>query len=244
MMSVLASMLGLSTLLLFLYFVRTVELYRIVRTYDLDNTAQLQTTARSALGRKLKYLLAYRYEKSISAYKNAISEKQTLFTALQRQINPHFLYNTLECIRSEAMLGGQREIADMTENLANFFRYSISSKGNVVTIADELENVHNYFKIQQFRFGNKFELRVDCGTDEDVLYTCRIPKLTLQPLIENAIHHGLESKQGVGHITIRFILTNARLLIRICDDGVGIEQAKLDVLNSNLDHCMDDEPTA
>ena len=103
----------------------------------------------------------------VSKENNAeIFTKQTELSALQSQINPHFLYNTLDTIRGQAMIDGNKEVADMIEKLASFFRYSISRKGNMVTLRDELANVKNYISIQEYRFNNRFRLFIDIDEDE------------------------------------------------------------------------------
>ena len=94
-----------------------------------------------------------------------VSKKQAEYLALQNQINPHFLYNTLEGIRSEALLAGLDSIAEMTEALATFFRYTISQVENLVTLEDELANIENYYYIQQFRFGEKLALHIEYDHD-------------------------------------------------------------------------------
>ena len=125
-------------------------------------------------------------------------------------------------------------IAEMTEALATFFRYSIRQKGNLVTLEDEIENVRNYFIIQQFRFNNKYAIQYIFDDNDEVLSRFYIPKLTMQPIVENAIYHGLERKIGNGKITIRITLTYQRLIINIVDDGIGMPQDKLDSLNDML----------
>ena len=92
-------------------------------------------------------------------YRKDILNQQAEINYLQRQINPHFLYNTLESIRGNAISNGADVIAEMTEALAVFFRYSISQKGSMVTLGDELENVNNYFIIQRYRFDNRFSVK-------------------------------------------------------------------------------------
>mgnify|MGYP002239316295 CR=1 FL=1 len=92
-------------------------------------------------------------------------ERQATLQALQSQINPHFLYNTLECIRGQALMDGNTSVADMLEALGNFFRYSISRRENVVTLADEINNIRSYMLIQNYRFLNRyqFELEISGG---------------------------------------------------------------------------------
>jgi two-component system sensor histidine kinase YesM len=171
-------------------------------------------------------------------YSAEILKNQAEFSALQSQINPHFLYNTLESIRGQALDEGVEEIAEMTEALATFFRYSISKKGDLVTLEDEFNNVENYFIIQQYRFENKFNFSIKYDeADKDIL-NYMLPKLTIQPIVENSIFHGLETKVGKGNISIRVTTTAKRLIISISDDGVGIDKAALDILNYNMHHCL------
>ena len=119
--------------------------------------------------------------------------------ALQSQINPHFLYNTLESIRGQAIVQGVSGIEKMVKAMADIFRYSITNKNAMVTLEEEIKNIDNYLNIQQFRFNNKFIVIKEL--EEDTL-SCLIPKLTLQPLVENTIIHGLETKPGKGTIKI------------------------------------------
>lgn len=166
----------------------------------------------------------------------SVSKKQAEYLALQNQINPHFLYNTLEGIRSEAVIAGMGSVAAMTKALGTFFRYTISSANQIVTLEDELLNIRNYYIIQQFRFGDKLNLKIvyEDGTDEkEVLEYC-LPKLTLQPIVENSIYHGIEPKLGVGELCIRILVTMERLLIRVSDNGLGIEEHKLKEMNEKL----------
>jgi len=163
------------------------------------------------------------------------SKKHAEYLALQNQINPHFLYNTLEAIRSEALIEEVDSIADMTESLATFFRYTISNISKLVTLSDELENVKNYYKIQKFRFDDKINLNITYDIDDiGQVLGAKIPKLTLQPICENAIFHGLETKIGKGEITLKIRATEKRLIIVISDNGVGIDEKKVDKINKKL----------
>lgn len=163
------------------------------------------------------------------------------YRALQNQINPHFLYNTLEAIRSDAICVGAEDIATITEALAKFFRYTISNVNNLVTLEEEIMNAENYFAIQNYRFGDKISLNIDYPETDSKISKLRIPKLTLQPIIENAIIHGLEKKVGKGKIEIEFTITEDRLLIVITDDGVGMEEGELDNIISKLNQINMDE---
>ncbi|MCL2343016.1 MAG: sensor histidine kinase [Firmicutes bacterium] len=164
-----------------------------------------------------------------------MNKRQAQYLALQNQINPHFLYNTLESIRSEALLAGLGDLADMTESLATFFRYTITKVENLVSVEEELQNCETYFSIQQYRFGDRLELDVRCAPEDRAdIYRCRIPKLTMQPILENSIIHGTELKVGTGHLVISLARTAKRLLIRISDDGLGMDEETLRRINGRL----------
>ncbi|MCM8709983.1 histidine kinase [Clostridium sp. SYSU_GA19001] len=163
-----------------------------------------------------------------------ILRKQAEISKLQSQINPHFLYNTLEAIRGEAIIQKNHEIAEMTEALANYFRYSISKKGDFVTLSDELRNVENYITIQKYRFDNRISFRIEYHSEESSVRHCLMPKLTLQPIIENSIYHGLETKIGSGEVVIHITATEKRLIITVSDNGVGIDSETLEKINERL----------
>lgn len=165
-------------------------------------------------------------------YSASLLKKQMQYTALQSQINPHFLYNTLEAIRSEALLCAHTEIAEMTEKLGRFFRYCISSQEDFVSIRDEIFNLEDYFYIQQCRFGNRFTL--ERKIEEEQLVSCFLPKMTLQPIVENAIFHGLEQKKGAGRITIRLFGTKKKVYLVVGDDGIGMNQEEVVAINERL----------
>lgn len=191
----------------------------------------------------LKYHISPETEMTIKKQKEYLdnkelitaTKKQAQYLALQNQINPHFLYNTLEGIRSEALIAGMETISDMTEALATFFRYTISNLENLVTVEDELSNIENYYFIQQFRFEDRINLEIAYNKeDKDDIFSLNIPKLILQPIVENAIFHGIERKLGKGHIKIALEHTQNRLIINVKDDGFGIEEVILRQLNEKL----------
>ena len=164
---------------------------------------------------------------------------------LQDQINPHFLYNTLEVIRGEALINGDKKVAEMTEALANYFRYNISRKETFVYLKDELKNICNYFKIQQHRFGDRISFEIVYhGIEGKEVQNCYIPKLILQPIVENSIYHGLEMKIGGGVIKIHISSADDKLMLTIADDGLGMTQEDLDKLNRDVDAEKTDENAA
>ena len=162
------------------------------------------------------------------------NKRQAQYLALQNQINPHFLYNTLDSIRSEAMIEGNDVVAEMTEALATFFRYTISKVENMVTLEEELDNIRVYFLIQKHRFEDRVNLRIEYDKEDEFLLRCLLPKLTLQPVVENSILHGIERKVGSGTIRIVLRCTEKRLIIEISDDGVGMKPEILEKLNHQL----------
>ncbi len=163
-----------------------------------------------------------------------IFDKQTELTALQSQINPHFLYNTLECIRGQALLDDNIEIAKMVEALSSFFRYSISKKGNLVTLRDELANIENYMLIQRYRFNNRFSMEIIIDEEDEAAYDFLVPRLIIQPVIENAIFHGLEERMEDGIVSIEVIVTDLDMIITISDNGKGIGCEELEELNNRI----------
>jgi len=166
-------------------------------------------------------LLIYRLKKLIdSEYAASVREKQAEIDALQSQINPHFLYNTLECIRGQALEEGMDSIAKMVKSLADIFRFSITNKNEMVTLSEELRNIDNYLNIQQFRFGDRFVVNKEIAPD---VMQCRVPKLIVQPLVENAIIHGMETKEGQGTICITAKAMGEDLIISVEDNGEGID---------------------
>lgn len=159
-----------------------------------------------------------------------LSQKEAELNSLQNQINPHFLYNTLESIRGAALYHGIHEIASMSKSLSLLFRYSINERV-LVSVKEELQHLENYISIQNFRFEDKFELQYNIPPD---LMNYKILKLTLQPLIENSIKHGLEMKLGKGTIKIEILSLDSNIKVLISDDGLGIPPKKLEELNRSL----------
>lgn len=161
-----------------------------------------------------------------------LRQKQAEYLALQNQINPHFLYNALEAIRTDALLADCEDIAETTEALATFFRYTISNVKEYVTFSDELDNVENYFTVQRCRFGDKLSLELEM--ENETLLEARMPKLILQPLVENAVSHGLEGKLGPGTVRITVENSERTLFLRVRDDGVGIPPEQVAQLNEQF----------
>jgi two-component system sensor histidine kinase YesM len=193
---------------------------------QLSHTFNIMVSRLSDLGYKL--------------YESEIREKNSQIAALQSQVNPHFLYNTLGSISMYAEIQGNKEVVQMTHNLSKLLRYSIGSDHAEVSLKQELEHVKGYMAIQQIRYEErlKFVVRV-----EERLFNCQVIRLILQPIVENAIIHGFD--QGNGNGTIELSVENAKdnIQITIEDDGIGISRTKLSHLNNKLiDASLPDGP--
>jgi two-component system sensor histidine kinase YesM len=144
--------------------------------------------------------------------------------ALQAQINPHFLYNTLDSIIWMEERGHSKEAILAVSALAKLFRISISQGRAIISVQEELEHARNYLIIQKMRFKNKFTYEIEAT--EEALHL-RTVKLIVQPLVENAVHHAIDAYgEGVLHISVRARRAEALLLITVADDGVGIPAEK------------------
>lgn len=165
-------------------------------------------------------------------YKAELNEKQAELNALQSQINPHFLYNTLECVRSIAEVHEVAEISDISVCMSSIFRYSIK-QSDVVRVKDEIECVKNYFRIMDIRFRSRFQMNIEC--EDDSILDCSIIKMILQPLVENAVYHGLETKRGRGNVEIKIHPMEGDIIeFLIKDDGIGINEDSLKKLTLTL----------
>ena len=154
------------------------------------------------------------------------------FNALQSQIQPHFLYNTLECIHWQALVGGNQEISTMVKALAQYYRICLSEGKDIIPLSMELEHVRNYLIIQNMRYGNIITLAEK--VPEEYL-SVRIPKLTLQPLVENSIYHGIRVKEGVtGTVEIAVVESEGAVCLTVKDDGGGMEPEQLAYINQNI----------
>lgn len=160
-------------------------------------------------------------------YANRLLIKETEFKALQAQINPHFLYNTLESINWLAKVNRQTPISDMVQALAFLLRHSVSLKEPMLTLGKELEIIKHYVIIQKFRFEERLEFKMDIPEQH---YDRKIPKLTLQPLLENAIHYALEPSMTPCHISIYTRENESTFSIIVEDDGPGMPSNMLDML--------------
>lgn len=139
---------------------------------------------------------------------------------LHSQINPHFLYNALDTIVWMAEFNESEKVIEMTKALAQFFRLSLNGGNELTTIAKELDHVRHYLFIQKERYGEKLQYQIQC--EEDVAEV-RIPKFLLQPIVENAIYHGIRPLEGIGQVIISAARYEAGIVLQVEDNGVGIQ---------------------
>lgn len=164
-------------------------------------------------------------------YEIELAKKQMEISAYRNQINPHFLYNTLESIRAVAFYRDVPEIASISESLSRMFRYIVKG-GSIVTLADELAHVQEYMRIVDFRFRGRFGFQLDV---QQGLESVRMLKMLLQPLVENAVFHGLERKVGPGTVGIEVgRLKDGRIRVSVRDDGLGMDSGRLEEIAGTL----------
>ena len=152
--------------------------------------------------------------------------------ALRLQINPHFLYNSLEAMRGSAMVKGADEAAEIARSLSSLLRYSLDSKGEEATIGEEIASLRNYFRIQKHRFGRRFTARI--SIDPAITGTA-IPRFVLQPLAENAFVHSVELSRRKIRIEIAAHQEEDSVVVTVSDDGVGMERKTLETLQTSLE---------
>jgi two-component system sensor histidine kinase YesM len=169
-------------------------------------------------------------------YKEKLTRKEAELKALQAQINPHFLFNTLENINWMAQLNGVTEISDTVTALAKLMEASIGKGDKLIPISEELEYIDNYIAILKYRFLDRFV--VEKNIAEESLHIL-IPRLLIQPLIENSISHGLEMIRRQGKITINTYVKEDEVIIEVLDNGIGMSEGELKELINSIDEKVD-----
>ena len=159
-----------------------------------------------------------------------ITLRKTELKALQAQINPHFLYNTLNSVSSLIKMNCPDEAFIMIQAIGTFYRTSLSDGKTLIPLEQEITNIENYIKIQKVRYGNKIEYEIDI---ENEILQEWIVKLTLQPLIENSIYHGIKEMRGKGIIRIKGWKEKNKVFIQVSDNGLGIPEEKLEELSNS-----------
>jgi len=175
-----------------------------------------------------------------NTYVNRIKLREVELAMLYSQINPHFLYNTLDIIRAMADYHRAPEIGEMAQALADMFRYNTRNRDEVVTLQEELDQIEAYMKIQSIRFEDKIAYEADV---DESLYNFPVLKMTLQPLVENAVFHGLERKRGKGTIRVAAAVEEGRFVLTVSDDGVGMSEQRLGDLRTKLKQSLHREET-
>ena len=171
-----------------------------------------------------------------SEYIAKIEKRNAQLRALQAQINPHFIYNTLQAIGGMALKHEVPGIYEVTLNLIDIMRYSLNFSKDRVRLGDELKYLQSYLQIQNLRFGRRLDLAFDAPEE---CFEYLVPKLILQPLVENCFEHGLSERAGRWIVTIRAAVSGKDLLLTVTDNGVGIPPEKLEQIRTTLESGTD-----
>lgn len=162
--------------------------------------------------------------------KEGMLKKDAELEALQYQITPHFMYNTLNSIKYAALIKGEKELGGMISDFVELLQASINKKGTFITVADELHILENYIRLQRFRYEGSLNVDYDCSQEAG---GCFIPRLILQPMVENSILHGLDIKNGNSRIMIRVSVGDDTLYLSVEDNGRGMSREQMDQLLTN-----------
>lgn len=154
-------------------------------------------------------------------------KKDAELEALQYQITPHFMYNTLNSIKYAALIKGEKELGALIGDFVELLQASINKKGTFISVADELHILKNYIHLQEFRYQGSFDVEYDIAKEA---CGCYIPRLILQPLVENAILHGIDMKGGNGRLIIRGRVEGTRLTLSVIDNGRGMTKEQIETL--------------
>ncbi|MCL7748477.1 sensor histidine kinase [Halalkalibacter alkaliphilus] len=165
-----------------------------------------------------------------------LREKEAIIQALQNQIDPHFLYNSLDIIKSIAYMEDVSQIVTMSRNLADFYRYTAKNVTKVVTLREELEHLKHYLALIQVRFPVTFHSQINV---DDKFLECTVIKLMIQPLVENAIKYAIEPNDGKGSIIVSAHDEDGELVIKITNTGLKIDDKKIEILNRKISSITD-----
>lgn len=213
---------------------RMIQLMKKVQHGDLEVTFRVKRRDEiGLLGHQFNRMLARIRQLIQDIYRMEQQKKEAELQALQSQINPHFIYNTLESIRMTAEINDDTEAADMVSILGKLLRYSTGDVSGWATMKQELLYARNYVELLNCRYPGRFELTVDVP---EALDNYSMIKLVFQPIIENAAYHGLDDTKPQMQLSITCEHTEQKLLFHIRDDGCGMDQITLDRLNERLRH--------
>ena len=200
------------------------------RVEDGDLHVRNQVSSRTELGQlsdSFDHMIAKTAELMDERLRSEEQKRKSEWKALQAQIQPHFLYNTLDSIIWMSHAGRNAEVVEMTSALALLLRSSIGDGSDTNTLKKEIAHVRSYLTIQKMRYNEKLRYEIDLDPQTE---DCLLPKLILQPLVENAIYHGIKVKQQGGTVRIESLLEEDRLLITVEDDGVGMTPEQLETI--------------
>ncbi|MCQ2473976.1 MAG: sensor histidine kinase [Saccharofermentans sp.] len=176
--------------------------------------------------------MAARLDKQIELNRQEqIKLRDIELSLIQAQINPHFLYNTLDAIVWLIEIGKNEQAEQMVTSLSSYFRSFLSDGKDIVTVAEEKQHIQSYLEIQQVRYRDIMEYEIDIDPS---IQNTKLPKMTLQPLVENAIYHGLKPKRGKGKITVTGTREGDKILLRVTDTGLGMNEEELESLRSRI----------
>lgn len=183
------------------------------------------------LGQSFNHMIARIDQLIQMVYVEQKNKRTAEMKSLQEQIKPHFLYNTLDTISWMARDYDAEDIVRLVDALTNMFRIGLSHGKDIITVKEEITHVSNYLYIQKIRYKDKLNYVIHV---DESLYAIEVPKLILQPLVENAIYHGVKAKRGGGTITITGEPVGENLVFTVQDDGAGMPQEKVDELNRRM----------
>lgn len=197
-----------------------------------DEIGELTRSFRNMISR-INQLIEQVYVADSKIKELNIQNKEAKLMALYSQINPHFLFNTLESIRMNLLRRGEREVAGIVRDFAMLVRKSLNWSDNSITLRNEIELLECYLNIQKFRFKDKLSYEIQA---EEELLKGMVPKFTLQPIVENAIIHGLEEKKESGHVRVVVERAEEKIRISVEDDGVGMDEESLKRLQVEISY--------
>ncbi|MBE0573815.1 histidine kinase [Candidatus Dojkabacteria bacterium] len=171
-------------------------------------------------------------------YSSKIKQNEAELNAIKSQIRPHYLYNTLEVIRMNAILEDANSTQELIYSLSVQLKYLIGDTNDSVSMATELDMIENYFKIIEVSFNHRISMEIDVA---DHLRNYKIQKLIIEPIVENSVVHGLKLKEGKGKVKVSAEKVDGTLVIKVIDDGVGLSQERVQHINDILKRSVADD---
>lgn len=214
-----------------MHLVATGEYEAVEPIEGMDEVGQLYQELEQMI-QDIKELTVRVSDEKVQKEKLHTRQKEVEFKMLASQINPHFLYNTLETIRMKAKINKEDEIEELVKMLAKIMRRNIQVEDRMVTLGSEIELLENYLVIQKYRFGDRIQSEVI--VEDDVNTECEVVPLIIQPFVENAFVHGLESKDENGLLTVHIFKEKNDIIIEVKDNGAGIDFYRLNEIRKGL----------